>query len=75
MPVPLRMYFYPGVVVSDTYDNSAIQQNLFDDIKNWKAPNVLMKVIDMLNHCYSPKMFISSAEGEDKLLGKVKWEN
>ena len=67
--------FYPLVVVSDTFDNSTIQLNLFHDITNWKAPNVLMMVIDMLNHRYSPKMFISSAEGEDKLLGKVKWEN
>ena len=68
-------YEKSGVIVSDICDNSAIQQNLFDDISNRKERNELMKAIDMLNHRYGPKTIRLSAEGEDKQSWKVKCEN
>ena len=68
-------YKKSGVIVSDICDNSAIQQNLLDDITNRKERNELMKAIDTLNHRYGPKTIRLSAEGEDKQSWKVKCEN
>ena len=51
-------YKKSGVIVGDICDNSAIQQNLFDDITNRKERNELMKAVDMLNHRYGPKTVV-----------------
>ena len=59
-------YKKAGVVLSDITNNTAIQQNLFDDIQNRPQRFKLMNTIDKLNHRYGIKSIRLAVEGADK---------
>jgi Nucleotidyltransferase/DNA polymerase involved in DNA repair len=59
-------YKKAGVVLSDITNNTAIQQNLFDDIQNRPQRFKLMNTIDKLNHRYGLKSIKLAVEGADK---------
>ena len=73
--VPGIMYKKTGVILSDISDDSAVQQQLFDNITNRKERNELMKTIDRLNHRYGLKTVHLMAEGERKQQWTVKSEH
>ena len=59
-------YKKAGVILGNITDASAIQQNLFDEIKNRPQRIQLMKNIDKLNHRFGLKSIRLAVEGEDK---------
>ena len=59
-------YKKAGVVLSDITEDTAIQQNLFDEIKNRPQRFMLMNTIDKLNHRYGLKSIKLAVEGHDK---------
>ena len=59
-------YKKAGVVLSDIRKNTAVEQNLFDDIKNRPQRFKLMNTIDKLNHRYGLKSIKLAVEGADK---------
>jgi len=61
-----RGYKKAGVILGNITDASAIQQNLFDEIKNRPQRIQLMKNIDKLNHRFGLKSIRLAVEGEDK---------
>jgi len=64
-------YKKAGVVLSDIRKNTAVEQNLFDDIKNRPQRFKLMDTIDKLNHRYGIKSIRLAVEGE----GKQDWHS
>ena len=73
--VPGIMYKKTGVILSNISDDTAVQQQLFDNITNRKERNELMKTIDRLNHRYGLKTVRLMAEGERKQQWTVKSEH
>lgn len=59
-------YKKAGVILSDITRDTAVEQNLFDDIKNRPQRFKLMNTIDKLNHRYGLKSIKLAVEGADK---------
>ena len=57
-------YKKAGVILGDITDAAAIQQSLFDEMKNRPQRLQLMKSIDHLNHRYGLKTVRLAAEGD-----------
>ena len=61
---PGIMYKRSGVLVSDIYEESPIQLNLFDPIENRKDRSALMKAIDSINQRFGVKTVQLAVEGQ-----------
>lgn len=61
---PGIMYKRSGVLVSDIYEESPIQLNLFDPIENRKDRAALMKAIDAINQKFGVKTIQLVVEGQ-----------
>ncbi|MBO4333575.1 MAG: DUF4113 domain-containing protein [Paludibacteraceae bacterium] len=61
---PGIMYKRSGVLVSDIYEESPIQLNLFDPIENRKDRSALMKAIDSINQKFGVKTVQLAVEGQ-----------
>ena len=72
---PGVFYKKTGVILSDISDDTAIQQQLFDNITNRRERMRLMQTIDSLNHRYGVKTVRLMAEGERKQPWNVKSEH
>ena len=57
-------YKKSGVILGNITDASAIQQNLFDEVKNRPQRFQLMKSIDEINHQFGLKKIKLAVEGE-----------
>jgi DNA polymerase V len=68
-------YKKSGVVLSNITDDYAIQQNLFDDIKNRPQRFQLMHTIDQLNQRYGMKSVRLAVEGTGKQVWHAKSEH
>lgn len=69
---PGIMYKRSGVLVSDIYEESPIQLNLFDPIKNRKDRAALMKAIDAINQKFGVKTIQLVVEGQKQEPWKTK---
>lgn len=67
-------YKKSGVIVSDIVDCAAIQQDLFDPVKNREARGKLMRAMDEINHRFGLKSLHLAVEGEQDQPWKVKSE-
>ena len=72
---PGVFYKKTGVILSDISDDTAIQQQLFDNITNRRERMRLMQTIDSLNHRYGVKTVRLMAEGERQQPWNVKSEH
>lgn len=69
---PGIMYKRSGVMVSDIYEESPIQLNLFDPIENRKERTALMKAIDSINQKFGVKTVQLVVEGQKQEVWKTK---
>lgn len=69
---PGILYKKTGVILSSISDDTAVQQQLFDNILNRKERRVLMDTMDSINHRYGVKTVRLMAEGERKQQWTVK---
>lgn len=69
---PGILYKRSGVIVSDIYEESPIQLNLFDHIGNRKDRSALMKTIDAINQKYGIKTVQLVIEGTKQEPWKTK---
>ncbi|MCQ2234570.1 MAG: Y-family DNA polymerase [Paludibacteraceae bacterium] len=69
---PGIMYKRSGVLVSDIYEESPIQLNLFDPIENRKDRAALMKAIDAINQKFGVKTIQLVVEGQKQDPWKTK---
>lgn len=69
---PGIMYKRSGVMVSDIYEESPIQLNLFDPIENRKERTALMKAIDTINQKFGVKTVQLVVEGQKQEVWKTK---
>ena len=72
---PGILYKKTGVILSNISEDTAIQQQLFDNISNRRERRLLMNTIDNLNHRYGVKTVRLMAEGERKQQWTVKAEH